>query len=122
MNVPGIGQKQNQGEVKKLEAMREVIHKAATKESSTNWRKHVPVYGWTTMNYPSGVRPSLLEKYKPQNKEEPASNMSKSISKAETVNVNKNNDDDESDLIKVYRLDPEIVNEYVMKESKCTIL
>lgn len=68
MNVTGINHKQNLAELKKLEAMREVIHKATSRESISNWRKHVPVNGWTTMNYPSSLSPSLLEKYKPQNK------------------------------------------------------
>ena len=55
---------------KNSEMMREVIHKGVAKESSPYWRKNIPVYGWTSMNYPGNLQPSLLEKYENQRKEQ----------------------------------------------------
>jgi hypothetical protein len=135
MNITHLNNKQNLNELKKLEAMREVIHKNNSKESSNFWRKHVPVYGWTQMNYPSGLRPSLTEKYKQKqnNNEEENYNNNNSIlmnlrSKSKIVSQDKSpfnekqdvieDDDDEENTKSKYRLDPEKVNEYVMKESK----
>jgi hypothetical protein len=53
-------------DVKKFETIKQVVHKAISREAADNWRKHIPVYGWTQMNYPSNLQPSLYEKYKEQ--------------------------------------------------------
>ena len=67
-NLNDINIKENLTHNKKLESMKEIIHKVVSKVASDNWRKHIPVYGWTKMNYPSTIQPSLLEKYKEKEK------------------------------------------------------
>jgi hypothetical protein len=55
-------------DMKKFETMKQVVHKNVSREAADNWRKHIPVYGWTQMNYPSNLQPSLYEKYMDQEK------------------------------------------------------
>ena len=55
--------KQNPKLFKKLEQMKEQNFKSQAREATYNWRKHVPVYGWVQINYPTGIKPSLREKY-----------------------------------------------------------
>ena len=35
---------------KKIEQMKKQNYKSKEREASFNWRSHVPVYGWTTIN------------------------------------------------------------------------
>ena len=63
-NLNDVLLKNNKKDNKKIESMKRIIHKVVAKEASDNWRKHIPVYGWTTMNYPSTIQPSLVQKYK----------------------------------------------------------
>ena len=58
-------------EEKNLEHMKEVIHKQTQKLYSTYWRSHVPVFGWTNMNYPNTIKPSLIVKYEKKEQESP---------------------------------------------------
>jgi hypothetical protein len=48
---------------KKIEQMTKQNFKAQAREASFNWRNHVPVYGWTTVNYPTTIQRPLREKY-----------------------------------------------------------
>ena len=48
---------------KKIEQMKKQNFKAQAREASFNWRNHVPVYGWTTVNYPTTIQRPLREKY-----------------------------------------------------------
>ena len=49
---------------KKIEQMKKQNYKSQAREASFNWRSHVPVYGWTTINYPTSIQRPLREKYK----------------------------------------------------------
>ena len=49
---------------KKIEQMKKQNFKSQAREASFNWRSHVPVYGWTTINYPTTIQRPLREKYK----------------------------------------------------------
>ena len=49
---------------KKMEQMKKQNYKSQAREASSNWRSHVPVYGWTTINYPTTIQRPLREKYK----------------------------------------------------------
>ena len=49
---------------KKIEQMKKQNFKAQAREASFNWRNHIPVYGWTTINYPTSIQRPLREKYK----------------------------------------------------------
>jgi hypothetical protein len=131
--------KENARDSKKLEGMREVVHKAVSREASDMWRKHVPVYGWIQMNYPSGIKPSLIEKYNliEQNKKDAKEkDLNKSKINTEASEYSKKVRDDyaqkqkEKKLSQYYevkedddwnkhkdRLFPELVNENVMIES-----
>lgn len=117
--------KENPNEVKKLESMREVINKAVVREASDYWRKHIPVYGWTQMNYPSTIQPPLLEKYKVKEKlkyQQEAESLSKKRSVIEDNSGSLYRDyvdeDDEEFVKHKNRLYPDKVNEQIMKESK----
>ena len=48
---------------KKMEQMKKQNFKAQAREASFNWRNHVPVFGWTTINYPTSIQRPLREKY-----------------------------------------------------------
>ena len=48
---------------KKMEQMKKQNFKSQAREASFNWRSHVPVYGWTTINYPTSIQRPLREKY-----------------------------------------------------------
>lgn len=54
---------------KKIEEMTSTINKAILREANPHWRKHIPVYGWTKMNYPGTVCGSLLNKYQKKNQD-----------------------------------------------------
>ena len=43
--------------------MQQQNFKAQAREASFNWRNHVPVYGWTAINYPTAIQKPLREKY-----------------------------------------------------------
>ena len=49
---------------RQYELSRQSNNKAFARIASENWRKHVPVYGWMQINYPSTIGMPLLEKYK----------------------------------------------------------
>ena len=46
-------------DIKKYDEMQGVINRAVSKDSYNYCRKHIPVYGWIKMNYPSTIKPSL---------------------------------------------------------------
>jgi hypothetical protein len=118
--------KVNINEKKKIEAMLEVIHKATSKESSAHWRKHTPVYGWVQMNYPTAIQPPLLGKYEKQREQFENVHYENTAPTASSVVVTSQEakvDEDSDDETKWYcpgnkfRLDPEKVNENILKES-----
>ena len=49
---------------RKLERLKEENNKYIAREATDNWRNHVPVYGWTKINYPTGIQFPLREKYR----------------------------------------------------------
>ena len=53
---------------KKQEQMREVINKTTHNMFSNHWKNHIPVYGWTNMNYPNSIKPSLVKNMKKKKK------------------------------------------------------
>jgi predicted Zn-dependent protease len=124
MSFNPLANKVNINEKKKIEAMLEVIHKATAKECSQHWRKHPPVYGWIQMNYPTAVQPSLVSKYeKAREKLDPLLREENLDCQTDPITA------DSIELAKFeeycpgnpYRLDPEKVNEDVLKESKSVL-
>jgi hypothetical protein len=113
-----MGGKINVNEKKKIEAMLEVIHKATSKESSQHWRKHAPVYGWIQMNYPTSIQPSLVPKYEKQREQ-----LDQVLLEQPTTVQTEDHKDEANDYCpgNKFRLEPERVNEYVLKESKPVI-
>lgn len=99
----------------KLENMREVIHKTTQNLYINHWKNHIPVYGWTKMNYPNSIKPSLVRKYESQQKQF-----------QELLNEQKLKFEKEKEELqqlpkkqgkKQYRINPEIVNLEVYNEN-----
>jgi hypothetical protein len=106
-------------EFKKVESIKETINKSNARNASDNWRKHVPIYGWAKMNYPTTICPPISEKY---------INRQKQIEEKENEKIKRKQSQDlkTKDLDKVeflycphnrWRLNPEKVNDDVLKES-----
>lgn len=114
-------------EFKKLESMRETIHKATAKYATDNWRKHIAVHGWCTMNYPSSIRMSLREKYKDvvidreklikEEYEARRKSFLPDISRSQLLNKDARRDSAAYDPLNHFRLDPNKVNKYVMDDG-----
>ena len=109
---------------KKIEQMKKQNYKAQAREASFNWRSHVPVYGWTTINYPTSIQRPLKEKYQ---EEEELKKEEKRI-KEEKIRLEKEEqqrleDEKKQNPIaqipiskKKNRVNPELVNQEIMKE------
>ncbi len=106
-------------ELKKVESMKETINKSKARNASDNWRKHVPVYGWTKMNYPTTICPPISEKYITRQKQ---------MEEKENEKIKRKQSQDlkAKELEKIespycphnkWRLNPEKVNDDVLKES-----
>jgi len=115
-----LNNKVSQIEFKKIESIKEIINKSNARNISENWRKHVPVYGWTKMNYPTTICPPISEKYIMRQKQ--LENNEAEKSKKERLLLEAKN----NELEKIespycphnkWRLNPEKVNEDVLKES-----
>ena len=115
--------KQNPKLFKKLEQMKEQNFKAQAREATYNWRNHVPVYGWVQINYPTGIQKPLREKYKEEElqkqieKEEKEQKLKEEEEKKiEENEINKNNPNQIPLKRNKARVNPENVNEAVLKD------
>lgn len=104
----------------KHEKMREEISKTSQSLFINNWKNHIPVYGWTKMNYPNCVQPSLIEKYVERQKhfnklEEIKQNT---IFNEELDSKNNNNNSTHRKFEKkTFRVNPNIVNQDIVNEN-----
>ena len=108
---------------KKIEQMKEQNFKAQAREATYNWRNHVPVYGWVQINYPTGIQKPLREKYKEEElqkqieKEEKEQKLKEEEEKKiEENEINKNNPNQIPLKRNKARVNPENVNEAVLKD------
>jgi hypothetical protein len=108
---------------KKIEQMKEQNFKAQAREATYNWRNHVPVYGWVQINYPTGIQKPLREKYKEEElqkqieKEEKEQKLKEEEEKKiEENEINKNNPNQIPLKRNKARVNPENVNEGVLKD------
>jgi hypothetical protein len=102
----------NKNDSSKIESMKQVIHKVISKESAPKWSKHVPVYGWIKMNYPSKLQPSMIEKYRKDQEK-----LQKEAVELVFPPISYTYDETYYPGNK-YRLDPHKICEDVMKDSK----
>lgn len=107
-------------EFKKVEAVKETINKSNARNASDNWRKHVPVYGWTKMNYPTTICPPISEKYIMRQKqlEEKENEKTRRKQSKELKSTELNKIESPYCSHNKWRLNPEKVNDDVLKESK----
>ena len=114
---------------KKMEQMKKQNFKAQAREATFNWRNHVPVYGWTTINYPTAIQRPLREKYQ---EEEEIKKEEKRImeekERLEEEEKKKLEEEKKQNPIsqvpvpkKKNRVDPEIVNQEIMKEMEVLV-
>ena len=108
---------------KKIEQMKEQNFKAQAREATYNWRNHVPVYGWVQINYPTGIQKPLREKYKEEElqkqiekEEKEQKKKEEEEKKIEENEINKNNPNQIPLKRNKARVNPENVNEAVLKD------
>ena len=108
---------------KKLEQMKEQNFKSQAREATYNWRNHVPVYGWVQINYPTGIQRPLREKYKEEELQRQAEKEEKEQKqkeeeekKLEENETNKINPNQIPFKRNKARVNPENVNEAVLKD------
>ena len=108
---------------KKLEQMKEQNFKSQAREATYNWRNHVPVYGWVQINYPTGIQRPLREKYKEEELQRQAEKEEKEQKqkeeeekKLEETETNKINPNQIPFKRNKARVNPENVNEAVLKD------
>ena len=114
---------------KKIEQMKKQNYKSQAREASFNWRSHVPVYGWTTINYPTSIQRPLREKYKEESeiqKEQKKIKEEKDLLEKEEQKKleieNKQNQLLKMPLSKKKtRVNPDLVNQDVMKEMEVLV-
>lgn len=103
----------------KHEKMREEISKTSQSLFINHWKNHIPVYGWTKMNYPNCVQPSLIEKYierqKNYNKLEEIKHNT--ILNEELDSKNNNVTTQRKFEKKTFRVNPNIVNQDIVNEN-----
>jgi len=106
-------------EFKKVESIKETINKSNARNATDNWRKHVPVYGWAKMNYPTTICPPISEKYIIRQKQTDEKENEK-IKRKQSQDL-KTKDLDKIESLYCphnrWRLNPEKVNDDVLKES-----
>lgn len=113
--------KMTQMEIKKVEQIKQTINKSNARNASINWRKHIPVYGWTTMNYPTTICPPITEKYIKKQKEYEEKEKEKMARKASLdtkLLLFAEKIEPLYDPNNKYRLNPDKVNDEVLKDSK----
>ena len=114
---------------KKIEQMKKQNFKAQAREASFNWRNHIPVYGWTTINYPTTIQRPLREKYQEEDeikKEEKRIKEEKErLEKEEQKKLEEEKKQNPIAQIpmqkKKNRINPELVNQEVMKEMEVLV-
>ena len=114
---------------KKIEQMKKQNFKAQAREASFNWRNHVPVYGWTTINYPTSIQRPLREKYQEEEeikKEEKRIKEEKErLEKEEQKKLEEEKKQNPIAQIpiakKKNRINPELVNQEIMKEMEVLV-
>ena len=114
---------------KKMEQMKKQNFKAQAREASFNWRNHVPVFGWTTINYPTSIQRPLREKYQEEKemrneerkKKEDKENLEKEIIKKEEEEKKQNPIVQIPMNKKKKRINPELVNQEIMKEMEVLV-
>ena len=114
---------------KKIEQMKKQNFKAQAREASFNWRNHIPVYGWTTINYPTTIQRPLKEKYQEEEeikKEEKRIKEEKErLEKEEQKKLEEEKKQNPIAQIpmakKKNRINPELVNQEIMKEMEVLV-
>ena len=114
---------------KKVEQMKKQNYKSQAREASFNWRSHVPVYGWTSINYPTSIQRPLREKYKEeaeiQKEEKRLKEEKERIAKEEKEKLDLENKQGQTLKLplqkKKTRINPELVNQDVMKEMEVLV-
>ena len=114
---------------KKIEQMKKQNFKAQAREASFNWRNHIPVYGWTTINYPTSIQRPLREKYQEEEeirKEEKRIKEEKErLEKEEQKKLEEEKKQNPIPQIpmtkKKNRVNPELVNQEIMKEMEVLV-
>ena len=105
---------------KKQEQMREVINKTTHNMFSNHWKNHIPVYGWTNMNYPNSIKPSLVKKY--EEKKEKLISEREQRKKLEDIEYEESQQEKLALAKKVfgkknYRVNPSIVNKHITDKN-----
>ena len=110
-------------EFKKVELIKETINKSNARNASDNWRKHTPAYGWIKMNYPTTICPPISQKYIMRQKHMEEKENEKIKRKQSQDLKAKEPGKIESPYCahNQWRLNPEKVNDDVLKESKIFI-
>ena len=115
---------------KKIEQMQQQNFKAQAREASFNWRNHVPVYGWTAINYPTAIQKPLREKYQEdeekikeqqKNREEKRKLEVETQLKLEDEKKQNNKVQNSKNKINKTRKNPESVNEQILKEMEVLV-
>jgi len=114
-----FGQRMTQQEHKKVESIKETINKSNARNASDNWRKHIPVYGWTKMNYPTTICPPISERYIIRQKEY-KENEAEKIKMKELLDLKRKEKSEKIEPLyrpdNKWRLNPDKVNEDVLDE------
>jgi hypothetical protein len=116
-----FGSKMTQQELKKVEGIKETINKSNARNASDNWRKHIPVYGWTKMNYPTTICPPISERYI-QKQKEYQEIEAENIKRQELIDLKRKEKSEKIEPLyrpnNKWRLNPDKVNENVLDECK----
>ena len=111
-----------------MEQMKKQNFKAQAREASFNWRNHVPVYGWTTINYPTAIQRPLQEKYKEEKELRNEQKAKEENEKKEKEKQIKEEEEKKQHIIskvpppkKKNRVNPELVNQEIMKEMEVLV-
>ena len=106
-------------ELKKVESIKEIINRSNARNATDNWRKHIPVYGWAKMNYPTTICPPISEKYIKQQKEyEEKENQKRTQNDIEQKLILEQIHEPLYDPNNKWRLNPDKVNQDVVNGSK----
>ena len=114
---------------KKIEQMKKQNYKSQAREASFNWRSHVPVYGWTTINYPTSIQRPLKEKYKEESEiQKEAKRVKEEKEQLEKEEQKKlEQEKKQNQMLKMplpkkkTRVNPDLVNQEVMKEMEVLV-
>ena len=111
-----------------MEQMKKQNFKAQAREAAFNWRNHVPVYGWTTINYPTAIQRPLKEKYLEEKEMRNEQKLKEENEKKEKEKQIKEEEEKKQHIIskipppkKKNRVNPELVNQEIMKEMEVLV-